>query len=93
MYNNKEHNELIVRLLENGTIFVPQKDFEIIKIEEHKSYYQVWYKFKMKLNSRSDQTVNDVGWVKVPFKNINVHLRAEKIKRIKNNVGRYNLYL
>jgi len=86
VYNNKEHKDLVRKLLKNGTIFVPKSDFEILKIEEHESYYQVWYKYDMKLHSYSDKTTPEVGWVKVPFKNLNQHIRAEKIKRLKNNV-------
>ena len=87
MYKDKKHNKLIEKLLVNGTIYVPQKDYEIIDIQEHDTYYQIWYKHKIKLYSMSDETGTDVGWVKVPFKNINQHLRKEKIKRIIGNVN------
>ena len=86
MYNNKEHNELVKKLMKNGTIFVPKSDYEIIKIDEHDTYFQIWYKYDMKLYVRGDETGTEVSWVKVPFKNINQHLRTEKIKRLTNNV-------
>ena len=86
MYNNIKHNKLVEKLLENGTIYVPQRDYEIIKIDEFDTYYQIWYKFEIKLYVRGDETGTDVGWVKVPFKKINQHLRKEKIQRLINNV-------
>jgi len=87
VYNNKEHNKLVVKLLENGTIYVPNFGYEIIKIDEHDTYFQIWYKYPMKIHSFSDKTRPQVSWVKVPFKNINKQLRTEKIKKLINNVN------
>ena len=84
--SKKEHNKFIEGLLSDGTIFVPQSDYDIIKIDEFDTYYQIWYKYPMKLTSFSDETRPEVSWVKVPFKNINQHLRKEKIKLLKENV-------
>lgn len=86
MYKDEKHNKLIEKLLENGTIYVPQRDYEILKIDEFDTYYQIWYKYEIRLHNHSDMTGIDVGWVKVPFKNINQHLSVEKIKRLTNNI-------
>ena len=80
------HNELVEELLSNGTIYVPKSEYEIIKIDEHDTYFQIWYRYPIKLYPRSDETTLEASWVKVPFKNINIHLRKEKIKKITKNV-------
>ena len=79
--------KLVEKLMKSGTIYYLPKDYEIIKIDEHNTYHQIWYKFPIKLYPRSEETGIDVGWVKIPSKDINKHLRAEKIKRLTNNVN------
>lgn len=84
--SEKEYNIFIKGLMENGTIFVPARNYKISKIETFETYYKIWYIYDVKLNSFTDEMVKEASWVKVPFKNINQHLRTEKLKKLKDNV-------
>lgn len=86
MPNNEEHNELVVKLIKNGTIFIPIHDYEIIKIYEKDTYYQIWYKYDVTLTSSGRKRRPNVSWVKVLYKDINKYLRTEKLKKLTSNV-------
>ena len=88
--SKKKHNKFVEGLLLDGTIFIPstQSDYDIIKIDEFDTYYQIYYKYDIKITPFNDKTRSKVSWIKVSFKNINQHLRKEKIKQLKENVNK-----